>query len=396
MSMVGTGPAIVGQAARPAARAFSVRTASDVDTFAAAWAGLAADGHATPFQQPGFVAAVLHSGLDGPGASALLVLVEDRDGRPLALFPFTVSRSRGLCVARFAGGAHASYRMGLFAREAVRMSPADWARALADAGRKHGIDVFALCDQPVVWQGFDNPLAGLSRQASPSRGYRARLLPDARAFLRSRMSGESLKKLKRKEKRLAELGELRLVEPLHEAEIQPVLDAYLRQKAARFQALGMVDPFAAPEVRAFLARATAAGVGTRAPAISLHALLAGERVLAVFGGASAAGRFSAMFTSFDGAPDVARFSPGDCLLMRLVSALCERGYHTFDLGVGDAAYKADYCDESEELFDCWLPLTARGRVAALAFSAMHAAKRRVKASAPLMRALAALRRLRAG
>lgn len=397
MSIAESNPAIRLSAARPARQASRVRIATSVGDLRSAWQTLVTSGHSTPFQQPRFVAAVLSARLDGQQAEPFFVVVEGANGEPLAIFPFVIERQMGLRVARFAGGTHASYKMGLFAEGfSGQIEPATLRALLTEAGSHQQVDLYNLVDQPLVWEGFANPLAGLPRQTSPSVGYRTALMPDAAAFIRTKMSNESYKKLKRKEKRLGDLGALRYIEPTQEAEVRPVLDAYLAQKAARFQSLGMKDPFAGAAVRNFLRQATVCRPGATGPVISLHALVQGERVLAVFGGVAADGRFSAMFTSFDAAPDVARFSPGDCLLLRLVTALGERGFRTFDLGVGDAGYKKDYCESTDELFDSFIPLTVSGKVAAALLSASRRAKGHIKASPGLMQAAARLRRLRAG
>ena len=68
---------------------------------------------------------------------------------------------------------------------------------------------------------------------------------------------------------------------------------------------------------------------------------------------------------------------------------------SFDIGVGRAHYKSFFCREPEPLFDTFLPLTPRGRLAAAAFGAAYAAKRVIKHSPTLWTAVQALRRVRA-
>ena len=72
-----------------------------------------------------------------------------------------------------------------------------------------------------------------------------------------------------------------------------------------------------------------------------------------------------------------------------------RGLRSFDLGVGRADYKSFFCNEIEPLFDTFLALTPRGRLAAPAFGAAIAAKRLIKEKPALWAAVQALRRLRA-
>ena len=53
-------------------------------------------------------------------------------------------------------------------------------------------------------------------------------------------------------------------------------------------------------------------------------------------------------------------------------------YRALDLGIGADDYKRLFCKDDEPIFDSFVPLTARGRVAAAAMSALNRAKRMVK------------------
>src|SRR5690606_39534326 len=69
-------------------------------------------------------------------------------------------------------------------------------------------------------------------------------------------------------------------------------------------------------------------------------LAAGERIVATYGAAISAERFCGMFTSFDTAEDVFRWSPGDLMLHHLVGLMSARGLKVFDLGVGEEIGRA--------------------------------------------------------
>ena len=72
-----------------------------------------------------------------------------------------------------------------------------------------------------------------------------------------------------------------------------------------------------------------------------------------------------MVNSYDTSPDIARTSPGEIIITRLLQSLCERGVSEFDLGVGEAAYKDKWCDRSEPLFDTFHGVTAKGKARTL-------------------------------
>jgi CelD/BcsL family acetyltransferase involved in cellulose biosynthesis len=85
-----------------------------------------------------------------------------------------------------------------------------------------------------------------------------------------------------------------------------------------------------------------------------------------------------MFNSYDQAPDIARFSPADILLTRLIRAQCRLGRSMLDLGIGEARYKRVFCKDVEEFVDIFLPVTAKGRLYGSTLRQVVAAKRHVK------------------
>jgi CelD/BcsL family acetyltransferase involved in cellulose biosynthesis len=363
-------------AATSAGPDWRVETTSDIDGVARAWLSLEVSGIATPYQTLGWQRAALTA--LHPGAKPLIVVLRDPRGATAGLLPLIVARKSGVAVAFFPGGKHANYNMGLFTPEAARQITADSLRkALREAAAVAGIDVFAFRNQPRAWRGFMNPLALLPHQATASGAWRADLTADADAFVGSLMSSESRKKLRHKERKLAEIGPLAYVEASTPAEARALLVAFLAQKKARFAAMGITNPFDQPEAVAFLEQSAVRPLEEGPPApVSLFGLKVGERVAAVFGGVVHGGRFSGMFTSFDSAADVGRHSPGDLLILHLVREMCARGLTAFDLGVGDAAYKSDYCKVREELFDSFLPMTFKGRAAALVLAGGYRLKAR--------------------
>ncbi|MEH3118472.1 MAG: GNAT family N-acetyltransferase [Methylorubrum populi] len=368
---------------------------SDLAAVEAVWRSLEADPAVlmTPYQRFDWVAAYLGAGIESAAATRILVL-RDGGGRPRLLIPLTVGRRGPLRVAAVIGGRHANFHMPLFAsREAAALRPEDLTEALVRGARTAGIDAFAFRNQPRVWDGTPNPLADRGLPA-PSDAYGMLLGPDAEATLRRVFSGDTRKKLRAKERKLVEvLGpiEHRIADtPEAGAEIQA---AFYAQKAARFAGLGIADPYADEAVRRFIAAATAPG---GPPAIEVHALVANEsgRILATFGGAVDGARFCGMWTSFDTAPELGRYSTGEILLHRLVGQQATRGRRALDLGVGEAGYKAKTCDETIELVEQVVPVSPASHALALASGLAVRLKHRIKRSPQLWAAARSLRRLR--
>lgn len=365
----------------------------DLAAAEALWRRLDADPASlgTPYQRFDWISAYLRA--TGQAERARVAVLRDADGRPRILVPFTLSREHGLRLARTVGGTHANYHLPLFAtRDAAAIGPGSIVAALIRAGRAEGIDAFALKHQPRMWDGAANPLAATG-EAEASDGYGLMLGPDPEATVRRVFSADARKKLRSKEKRLVEAhGAIvyRRAETADEA--ARLLAAFFAQKSARFAGMGVADPYADPAIRSFL---TAASTGAE-PAMELYALCLAEsgRVLATFGGAVSDRRFSGMMTAFDGDPEVARYSPGDLLLQHLVRDQTARGRQGFDLGVGEARYKASICDETISLVETIIPVTLRGRAYGALRRGLTRTKRRIKRDPRLYAALKRLRTLR--
>lgn len=360
----------------------------------AVWRQIACDPEAvqTPYQRFDWVMAYLKA--RGQLGAARVLLLRDRDGRPRVLLPLTVERHCGLRVARTVGDTHANYHLPLFAsRDAAATRPEEVTAALMQAGRSAGIDVYELQHQPRSWDGAANPFA-TSGEPEASNGYGLTLDSDPEATIRRVFSADARKKLRSKEKRLIEAqGPVAYRRAETDAEADRFLAAFYAHKSVRFAAMGIPDPYADPAIRAFL---TAAAAGPD-PAMEIHALCLAEsgRVLATFGGAVSHRRYSGMMTAFDPDPEIARYSPGDLLLQHLVRDQAARGRRSLDLGLGEARYKQNTCDETIAIAQPVLPVTPRGRAFALAAAGLTRLKRRIKRDPRIFALLGRVRRLRA-
>jgi CelD/BcsL family acetyltransferase involved in cellulose biosynthesis len=190
----------------------------------------------------------------------------------------------------------------------------------------------------------------------------------------AKLSKDTRKKLRKKETKLATLGPIAHIVARTPDERRRIIDAFIAQKVERFTAQRIGSEFGTTEMRTFIERASAGpDIG-----IELHALTVGERIVAVYGGGAHAGNWSGMFNAFDTDETIARSSPGDLLMMRIIAKACAEGLKQFDLGIGEARYKAALCDERLDLFDAFVPVGASGRLLAGAIALRFGLKRRIK------------------
>lgn len=386
MTITDTRPADAAPVSPTVARAFaSVEVHSTAAPVLAAWADLERTAPASIYQTRAWLLPWIGALAAAARLEPRFVLARDADARPAALLCLGLRRRGPLRIATWLGCKDANFNMALLAPSAA-WTRTELMRLLREAHHGFGAmapDVFVLPNQPLVWDGAPNPLAALPKQTSPSAAYGTALPGDADALFAAKLSKGSRKKLRKKESRLAGLGPLAHVIATDAEARTEILEAFLAMRNARFRVQNIASPFEAPEMHGFLAAAS----GMDEAGIELHALKAGARIVAVYGGAAHQGRWSGMFNAFDMDPAIAASSPADLLLMRIAAKACADGLTRFDLGIGAARYKAALCDETIELFDAFVPMTALGRVVAAAVAAQQALKRRVKAN-PRLFALA--------
>jgi CelD/BcsL family acetyltransferase involved in cellulose biosynthesis len=348
---------------------------------------------ATPYQRYDFLKLwQRHVGV-AAGVTPFIVVGFDGRGAPLFLWPLGRRRMGSLEVAEFLGGKHANFNMALWrCGVAGSIEAADLNAVLAQLESR--ADLLCLTNQPLSWAGTTNPFALLPHQRAANCGFSGALIPDFDALLRARTNSGARKKMRKKERALASLGAVRFTRAANPAQVRRIHDAFFKQKSARMRGRGIADVFAAPGVRRFVEAAASEGIGGGTPLIELYSLSVDDMIVATMGGIAGGGRFCAMFNSI-AQGRVAVESPGEQLIVNLVRRCCERGLHTFDLGIGEAHYKSLFCDDSEPLFDSFLPLTGRGRLVGYGFRLSAAAKRVIKQNAALWSLVGAARRLRA-
>jgi CelD/BcsL family acetyltransferase involved in cellulose biosynthesis len=357
------------------------------------WHALEAGGVLTPYQRFDWISAWQRHVGAAEGVEPLIV-VGRGDGDAQFLLPLGKYRRGPFTVARFLGGKHANFNFGLWTRDGADAGALDDILAALRASAPD-VDALVLLNQPESWDGLANPLAVPARQPSPSFGYRLALNGKPYATLiAERLGGTSRRRLRNKEHRLGALPGYCYQRATTGPTVDRLLDAFVAQKAARLSEQGIDNIFGRCGVVDFLRAACHQGLAHGRPTIELHGLECDAEVLAVFGLVNDGRRFSCMFNSYT-LSEHARQSPGLLLLLHVIEDCAARGAAVFDLGVGEADYKTHLCDETETLFDAFLPLTARGRALTSALALAARVKRSVKHSPPLMRLAQLTRRLRA-
>jgi CelD/BcsL family acetyltransferase involved in cellulose biosynthesis len=307
------------------------------------------------------------------GARPFIVIARDAEQKPLALLPLSLRQSHGVRTACFMGGKHTTFNMGLWNAEFAAQAVVADLDALVAPLRGH-VDVLSLTQQPKRWHDQQNPFALLPRQSAINGCPLLVMEPGGPPA--SRISNSFRRRLKSKEKKLQALAGYRYHLATTDADVTRLLDWFFRVKPARMAEQKLPNVFAEPGVEQFIRSACLSTRG-EGRVIDIHALECDDEVIAIFAGVADGQRFSMMFNTYT-LSEHARYSPGLILMRNIIDRYAERGYRSLDLGIGSDDYKRMFCKDDEDIFDSFVALTSRGKLAAMAMSSLNHGKRLVK------------------
>ena len=160
------------------------------------------------------------------GAAPFVVAAYDVDNQPLALLPLAISRENGANVARFMGGKHPTFNMGLWRRDfAETFSAADMDALIAGIRTlPDRVDVLALTQQPKQWRGIPNPLVLPGAQPSTNSCPMMTMVPGCKP--EERISASTRRRLRNKERKLQALPGYRYFVASADEDINRLLDSF--------------------------------------------------------------------------------------------------------------------------------------------------------------------------
>ena len=330
----------------------------------------------TPYQRFDFLSAWQRQVGAREGHRPFIVTAHDCERRPLLLLPLTLSHEHGVRTASFMGGKHATFNMALWDRKFAVAASATDLDALTSAIRARSeADVLALGQQPLTWRGAPNPMALLPHQASANDCPLMKIVPEEPPTVR--ISSSFRRRLKGKERKLQALAGYRSHVATSDAEIKRLLDWFFIIKPQRMAEQKLPNVFADPGVEEFVRDACMAQLADGGRAIDIHALECDDEPIAIFAGVNDGHRFSMMFNTYTLSAN-SKYSPGLILMRDIVDHYAERGYRALDLGIGSDDYKRLFCKDDEPIFDSFIPLSLRGKLAAAAMSGVNRAKHLLK------------------
>lgn len=288
------------------------------------------------------------------------VRVSDAAGQTVMLLPLGIERIRGVRVLGFLDGTVVDYSQPVLFPPAAGLDAAAMARLWRDIrAALPGFDVAVLDKMPAEVGGQPNPLLHLGAARMPESGH-AMSLPASSDALEKRIP--------------APKNHLRLLRQLnrettvtHEVAATPeqaseFLEHMIENKRRKFEET-RVPGFEVPGKLAFYREATRRLL-LEGP-LHLSAIRVGTTVIASHWGLIKDDRFHFLMPAYsDGS--WRKYAPGRMLNDSLIRWSQANGFAWGDFGIGDEAYKDEYCDVVIPLHVATIPVTLRGRLYVLA------------------------------
>jgi CelD/BcsL family acetyltransferase involved in cellulose biosynthesis len=308
--------------------------------------------------------------------SALIIIGRSETGEVQFILPMQIRRRFGLRVLEWLCQPENNYGVGLFEVDNPQQDSAAWiahnfAKLLTVLP---AYDVAALENMPMSLLDRPNPLNSINRFASADQSFFAKLQPDFDALHEAKRTSKSISKIRRRDERLVDLGELKLEVSNSDADTAAALQEIIHYKSAQLAELG-VRNFQAEHIAAFFETI----FKNNSQGASLHVFRlkqSGQTISGLIGARFADTFWLMILTMAPGGQT--QFSPGDYVLRKSIAWACENGLKNYDFGVGYSNYKEHWADTELQLYNYYAAKTLRGLPLAAMLMFYNAAKRLVK------------------
>ncbi len=337
---------IVGQRSEPAGRLVIERMSPT--EFMRAAERLGPDAALSGFQAPAWQAGILEHLAPAVASDVVVLRVRDRrTGDDVALVSLDVRRDRGMTVGWLSDFGVCDYNAPLGGGD---LAPAELVGALRHAAS--GIDVVRF-ERLLV--SSRNPLSAHPK-ARPSRmqGNSLTIVDGVDDYIRSR-GKKYRKEIERCTRVMANAGTPSFALAETPDEIATAFDALERQQAARHEDSAETYGLAAPQFAAFYRAALLDPNGIA----RIFTLRVNGDIIAVLLGIVQGTTFTLLRIA-NGGEAWKHVSPGRLIVVEAMRYFCACGVKTFDMGVGDYAFKRGFGAEPVALVDLIVPLTVRG------------------------------------
>lgn len=373
-------------------RSLALGTHDTLDGLERLWEEIAAEGaEASVFQSHRWLSIWSATAARHAGERPLIVTGRSADRRLQMVLPLGIKRRFGLNVAGFLGQSHANYGLGFLAPDlAATMTDADIVALFRAIARLTPIDAVHLDHQPAAWNGVRNPFVTSDAMVSANDSHVLPLEQDFSTLHARLFSSKTRSTMRRKERRLNELGGCHLGKAKESIERLHLIESFMAAKSRQLREAGISDLFSEPGLRQFY-HALARQPEGITPQIDVIALAAAGDVGAVAVMADDGRRRYLLNTALT-SQRMRDLSPGQILLTNDIAQACAAGTSAYDFGPGSAAYKSAWAPRRVPLMTTLLALTPAGLPLVTAMRAKDRLKRLIKRTPALWHVAQRLRR----
>ena len=327
------------------------------------------------------------------GTEPVIVTGRAGDGALAFLLPLAFNRRNGVLALEWLAMAQSSYGYGLYSADFLPVA-ANWfaTEGWSVIAKLKRFDVIHLRDLPQRMHGQDHPLRAWFTLRGRNHSYVMDLKSDYEALYQAKRSSETRRGNRKRDTKLAAVGQLGFGLPASRAEAGQLLETMFAQQRDRLAESGIHGVFGRLE-RAFVHALLDLPAPMQPVLLPYHLTVDGKMEAMMLGG-NYGGTYWALISSL-GAGEARRYSPGDAALRRTIEACCAAGMTRLDFSSGDTTYKQQWADDIIPLYDIVRARTARGAVWSAAMIAALAAKRTIKQTPFLWNLATKLRKTRA-
>ncbi|MEO8883337.1 MAG: GNAT family N-acetyltransferase [Devosia sp.] len=362
----------------------STHRIEDVETV---WRAFEAAGVESPGQSYDFIRLWIEA--RGIAESDQLYVVASLDGHPVALLPLHRRMTRGVRVYSWFAGNHVGCDAPLLDVARFSALTADercifWQKMLAQLT---GADLVYLKAVPERAYGIEGLFTELGSALPVETLYRAAFSSWDEANTTQR--SKSRRKHDRQQgERLDALGAVSFEVITCSEAARPVLDEMFRQRARRFEVMGVKDPFAPCDVTRFYNETVTPGSKVE---IKLHVLRLDGANIAVRYNVVHGDRLFCLISSMSDDERIQGGSPGKQCLLRVMQTVFDEGFRVFDMGSGLTDEKRHWCNVHIGVNNHYVPLTLKGRLIVAAHGRWQAVRARIKGNEKLLKRVKSIR-----
>lgn len=318
-------------------------------------------------------------------ASSQRYVVGRVDGVAVALLPLHRKRVYGLPILTWFPGSHvgcyapvADYdrlaALGVDGRRAL------WAAMLRELG---GADVVYLRSMPAEVGGHIGLFDELGKTLAVETLYRSQY-ESWDACDKLQRSKSRRKHDRQQGDRLTAMGEVGFAEIGNGGDTRCAIETMFIQRSARFRAMGIRDPFLHDRLTGFYHELAKAGSGVD---VRLHVLRLNGEIVAVRYNIVQGNRMFCLISSMSDDPAIQTGSPGKQCLLRVMQAVFDGGFGTFDMGSGFTDEKRHWCNVQTPLRHHYVGLSLKGTMIVAAHRSLQKARAAIKANPQLKAAI---------